>query len=85
MKRKRSSNSSHSPTLNTILMVEKVLKSAKGPITVAELKRRLPKQVMHNTLLEIIDYLQDRDILHITTHGLVWIFEDELKMKRRNK
>ena len=49
---------SHSPTLNTVLMVENILKKAGEVITVAELKRKLPKQVMHNTLLQILDYLQ---------------------------
>ena len=38
----------HSPTLNTVLMVENTLKKMGGSImTVAELKRKLPKQVVH--------------------------------------
>ncbi|PIN88471.1 hypothetical protein COU61_04785, partial [Candidatus Pacearchaeota archaeon CG10_big_fil_rev_8_21_14_0_10_35_13] len=48
----------HSPTLNTVLMVEQVLRNAGEITTIAELKRRLPKKVMHNTLLLILDYLQ---------------------------
>ena len=48
----------HSPTLNTVLMVEEILKEANEVITIAELKRRLPKKVMHQTLLQILDYLQ---------------------------
>jgi len=87
MKRKSSRKEQpgrHSPTLNTILMVENVLKSSE-PISVAELKRKLPKKVMHNTLLQILDYLQSSRKILITTQGLVWIFEENEfdKMKRR--
>jgi len=74
----------HSPTLNTILMVETVLKSSSQPISVAEIKRTLPKKVMHNTLLDVLDYLQISRKILITTKGLVWIFEEsEFAMKRR--
>mgnify|MGYP001557812471 FL=1 len=45
----------HSPTLNTVLMVEDTLKNMEGSIiTIAELKRRLPKQVNHNVLKVIL-------------------------------
>ena len=47
----------HSPTLNTVLMVEGILKNG-DLMTVAELKKKLPKKVMHQTLLQILDYLQ---------------------------
>ena len=47
----------HSPTLNTVLMVEDSLKGG-DLLTLAELKKKLPKQVMHQTLLQILDYLQ---------------------------
>ena len=37
----------HSPTLNTVLMVEKVLKNMQeSVISIAELKRHLPKQII---------------------------------------
>jgi len=38
-------SSEHSPTLNTILMVEKVLEKDKDLLSVAEIKRRLPKKI----------------------------------------
>ena len=41
----------HSPTLNTVLMVEEALKNMENSvITIAELKKILPKQVNHNML-----------------------------------
>ena len=61
----------HSPTLNTILMVEDVLKEDGELLTVAELKRRLPKKVMHQTLLQLIDYLQLRGKIIIGTKGIL--------------
>ena len=44
-----------SPTLNTILMVEDTIKNyPNSVVTVAELKRALPKQVNHNTLMTFL-------------------------------
>jgi hypothetical protein len=64
----------HSPTLNTVLMVESVLKNAGEMISTAELKRRLPKKIMHQTLLQILDYLQISGKILIGTKGILWIF-----------
>lgn len=39
----------HSPALNTVIMVENTLRKLNESIvTVAELKRKLPRQVNHN-------------------------------------
>ena len=49
----------HSPTLNTVIMVENTLKNMnESVIKIAELKRRLPRQVNHNTLKVILEYLE---------------------------
>jgi len=66
--------SKHSPTLNTVFMVEDVLKEANELITLSELKRRLPRKVMHQTLLQILDYLQYSGKIIIGTKGILWIF-----------
>jgi len=64
----------HSPTLNTVLMVERTLKKAgKSVITTAELKRRLPKQINHNTLMVILDYLEKSNKIVVTLKGITWI------------
>jgi len=70
----------HSPTLNTVLMVEQVLRNAGEITTIAELKRRLPKKVMHNTLLLILDYLQFSGKIIIGTKGILWIFADRKEL-----
>ena len=64
----------HSPTLNTVLMVEDTLKNMEGSIiTIAELKRKLPKQVNHNTLKLILEYLEKSSKIAVTLKGITWI------------
>lgn len=72
----------HSPTLNTILMVEKCLKNAGQLVTVAELKRELPRKVMHQTVLEILDYLQQSGKILIGAKGILWIFEERKELEK---
>jgi predicted transcriptional regulator of viral defense system len=64
----------HSPTLETIQMVEEAIRQAKGVISIAELKRKLPRQVNHNTLKVILNYLQKSGKIEFTVDGVVWIF-----------
>ena len=66
----------HSPTLNTVMMVEEVLKDAGELVSVAELKRRLPRKVMHQTLLQVLDYLQLGGKIIIGTKGILWIYAE---------
>lgn len=70
----------HSPTLNTVLMVEETLKEAGGVITLAELKRRLPKKVMHQTLLQTLDYLQISGKIVIGTKGILWVYAERKEL-----
>ena len=70
----------HSPTLNTVLMVEETLRNSGELMTIAELKRRLPKQVMHQTLLQILDYLQISGKIIIGTKGVLWIFTERKEL-----
>jgi len=64
----------HSPTLNTVLMVEDTLKeSDDSVITVADLKRKLPKQVNHNVLKTILGYLEESNKIAVSLKGITWI------------
>jgi len=64
----------HSPTLNTVIMVEETLKCMdESVISVAELKRRLPRQVNHNTLKIILEYLELSNKIVVTIRGITWI------------
>src|SRR3989344_7655454 len=69
----------HSPNLNTIIMVEEVLKKGEL-ITLAQLKKDLPKQVMHQTLLQILDYLQLSGKIVIGTKGILWVFTERKEL-----
>jgi len=75
-------NLKHSPTLNTVMMVEEVLKNAGELLNLAELKRRLPRKVMHQTLLQILDYLQFSGKILIGTKGILWIFEERKELDK---
>lgn len=70
----------HSPTLNTVLMVEETLKDAGQVITLAELKRRLPKKIMHQTLTTILDYLQMGGKIIIGTKGILWVYTEQKEL-----
>jgi len=64
----------HSPKLSTVLMVENVLRNANELLTIAKLKIRLPKKVMHQTLMQILDYLQYSGKIIIGTKGILWVY-----------
>ena len=73
----------HSPTLNTVLMVEEVLRNMnESVIKIAELKRRLPKQVNHKTLMIILSYLEKSNKIAVTLKGITWIHNTNENLKK---
>ena len=76
----------HSPTLNTVFMVEETLKNMdESVISVAELKRRLPKQINHNTLRIILEYLEESNKIAVTMKGITWIHNTNPKLRKAIK
>ncbi len=72
----------HAPTLNTVLMVENTLKNMQeSVITVAELKRKLPKQVNHNTIKVILEYLEESNKIAVSMRGITWIHNPNQKLR----
>ena len=72
----------HWPTLNTVIMVEDALKNIKeSVISVAELKRRLPRQVNHNTLMLILQYLENSNKIFVSLKGITWIYSSNQKLR----
>ena len=64
----------HAPTLNTVFMVEDTLKNMnESAITIAKLKRKLPRQVNHNTLKIILEYLEQSNKIAVSLKGITWI------------
>ena len=72
-----------SPTLDTILMVEQTLqKKGESIVTVAELKRMLPRKVNHNTLMKILEYLEKSNKIAVTLKGMTWIHDTNPAVRR---
>ena len=71
----------HYPNLKTVLMIEKVLREADTVITREELKERLPKQIMHQTLNIILDYLEKRNMIIDGHKGILWIYNPSPKLR----
>lgn len=73
----------HAPNLKTVLMVERVLADMKqSVVTIAELKRMLPKQVNHNTLMLILHYLEASNKIAVSLKGISWIANDNPSLKK---
>ena len=73
----------HSPTMDTILMVEETLKNMKGSeMTIAELKRKLPRQVNHNTLKLILEYLENSHKILVVVKGIIWTHTSPETLRR---
>ncbi|MBU2560863.1 MAG: hypothetical protein KKD17_01080 [Nanoarchaeota archaeon] len=83
LKKEKTENKFHSPTLSTILMVEAVLEDNEGVyLTIPELKKRLPKQVNHNTLMQILAYLEESNKISVSLKGITWAHKLSPKLKR---
>ena len=71
------------PNLNTVLMVENFLKKNRDtPIKVSELKKKLPKQVMHQTLRIILEYLFRSGKIIYGPRGVQWIYSEPEHLKK---
>ena len=71
----------HYPNLKTVLMIEETLKEAELAITREELKKRLPTQIMHQTLNVILEYLEERGLIIDGHKGILWTHNDNPKLK----
>ena len=80
--RKREYSEQRSPTLNTVIMVEETLSKAGELLTIGKLKRMLPKQVMHQTLMAIIDYLEYSGKIVIHDDKLLWTFKPQSRLRK---
>lgn len=71
-----------SPTLETIKMVEKEVKKDSGEFTKRELWQNLPKKVMWQTFVVIINYLEEiNKIAFDKSHRIAYIWNPELTKK----
>ena len=75
----------HYPRLDTILNVEKILKTAKEPLSKNEIDRRLETQIMRPTLNLILEYLTQSGKIAILKEGIIWIYSQDISKKLQSK
>ena len=63
----------HYPNLRTVLVVERIIQESDTVVSKAELKRKLPTQIMHPTLNLILEYLENSGKIMIGSKGITWI------------
>ncbi len=60
-----------SPTLDTVMMVEKFIEGNSGEFNRTELWKNLPRKIMWQTYLVILDYLQSINRIAIDRFGTI--------------
>ncbi len=64
-------------------MVEETIKKSKNSVvSVAEIKRLLPRKVNHNTLMRILEYLEKSNKIVVTLKGITWIRDTDPTVRR---
>ncbi len=75
-----------SPTLQTVLMVEKFIDENSGEFKKTELFNKLPKKVMWQTFQVIMEYLESIHKIAYDNKGyVVYIWNPEFAKKIRNR
>jgi hypothetical protein len=69
----------HYPRLDTVLMIEKIIRDTSGEFKKRQLWERLPKKVMYQTYCVVFDYLESSHKIARDREGHVcWIWNPEL-------
>ena len=75
-----------SPTLDTVLMIERTIEKYSGEFKRTELWKRLPRKVMWQTYLIVLDYLQSVNKIGIDRVGyIVYIWSPEVAKRFANR
>lgn len=70
------------PNLSTVLMIESFLqKHRDSPLKVSEIKRKIPKKIMHQTLIVILEYLWRSGKIIYGPRGIQWIYSEPEHLK----
>ena len=68
----------HSPTLESVIMVEKTIQKYSQECGKYQLWKKLPKKMMYQTFLVILDYLQESGKILIDKDGcIIWTYDPE--------
>jgi len=83
MIKKENNQTKRYPNLNTVLIVEDFLKGHRDlPLKISEIKKRLPKQIMHQTLQVILEYLWRSGKIIYGPRGVQWIFSEPEHLRK---
>jgi len=68
----------HSPTLDSVLMVEKAIQKHSQECGKYQLWKRLPKKMMYQTFQVILDYLEQSGKIIIDKEGcVIWTYNPQ--------
>lgn len=74
------------PNLSTVLMVESFLKQHRDlPMKISEIKKKIPRKVMHQTLIIILEYLWKSGKIIYGPRGIQWIYSEPEHLKEMLK
>jgi len=74
-----------SPTLDTVLMIEKTIEKYNSELNRTELWKKLPKKVMWQTYLIVLSYLEAINKIGFARDGIiVYLWNPELSKKYMN-
>jgi len=72
----------HYPRLDTVLMVENAIKNAKEYQNKRQLWKALPKQIMYQTFILILNYLEESGkIMYDKDGAIIWTHNPKLIKK----
>lgn len=77
-KRGKNSINLRFPRLDTILMIEKILKGSRFFHTKTELWKKLPKKMMYQTFSVALRYLEDSKKIAIDGKKIEWVFDKKM-------
>ena len=68
----------HSPTLESVIMVERTIQRYSQECGKYQLWKKLPKKMMYQTFLVILDYLEQSGKIMIDKDGrIIWTYNPE--------
>ena len=68
----------HSPTLESVIMVEKTIQKYSQECGKYQLWKKLPKKMMYQTFQTILDYLENSGKIMIDKDGIIiWTYNPE--------
>ena len=76
----------HSPTLESVIMVEKIIQKYSQECGKYQIWKKLPKKMMYQTFQVILNYLEQSGKIVIDSDGcVIWIWDPEGIKKLRKK